>query len=82
MVNHQQHILSTHPVNTFSQHILTTHPHNTYILFINTLCQLLYQARTYDHSRIEYAHLDTIMYIDTDELLFCPQVVIYLPYPP
>ena len=32
------------------------------------------KARTYDHNRIEYAHLDTVMYIDTDELLFCPQV--------
>ncbi len=31
------------------------------------------KARTYDHSRVEYAHLDTMMYIDSDELLFCPQ---------
>jgi hypothetical protein len=31
------------------------------------------KSRTYDHCRIEYSHLDTIMYIDADELLFCPQ---------
>eukprot|EP00596_Hydrurales_sp_CCMP1899_P008838 CAMPEP_0119039226 /NCGR_PEP_ID=MMETSP1177-20130426/8629_1 /TAXON_ID=2985 /ORGANISM="Ochromonas sp, Strain CCMP1899" /LENGTH=360 /DNA_ID=CAMNT_0007002873 /DNA_START=652 /DNA_END=1731 /DNA_ORIENTATION=- len=31
------------------------------------------KARTYDHNRIEYAHLDTIMYVDSDELLHCPQ---------
>ena len=46
------------------------------------------KARTYDHCRVEYAHLDTVMYIDTDELLFCPQVMklppfdVYLPQSP
>ena len=40
------------------------------------------KARTYDHCRVEYAHLDTVMYIDTDELLFCPQVMKLPPSPP
>ena len=34
------------------------------------------KVRTYDHSRIEYAHLDTMMYVDSDELLYCPQVIL------
>lgn len=31
------------------------------------------KARTYDYARVEYAHLKMILYIDSDELLFCPQ---------
>ena len=31
------------------------------------------KVKTYDHCRIEYSTLDTIMYLDTDELFFCPQ---------
>lgn len=32
------------------------------------------KVRTYDHSRVEYAHLNTVLYVDSDELLYCPQV--------
>ena len=31
------------------------------------------KTRTYDYARLEYAHLDTLMYVDADELFFCPQ---------
>ena len=31
------------------------------------------KTRTYDHCRIEYSHLDSILFIDTDEVLFCPE---------
>jgi len=32
------------------------------------------KTRTYDHCRVEYSHLDTILYVDTDELFICPEV--------
>lgn len=31
------------------------------------------KSRTYDYARLEYRHLDMILYIDADELFFCPQ---------
>jgi len=33
------------------------------------------KSKTYDYARIEYAHLDMILYVDADELLYCPQAV-------
>jgi len=33
------------------------------------------KSKTYDYARVEYAHLDMILYVDADELLFCPQAV-------
>lgn len=32
------------------------------------------KVRTYDHNRVEYSHLDSIFYVDSDELFYCPQV--------
>jgi hypothetical protein len=47
-------------------------------LFLGTITDTADQdgdkVRTYDHARVEYAHLDTVMYVDSDELLYCPQV--------
>jgi hypothetical protein len=31
------------------------------------------KSRTYDHARVEYSHLDMILYIDADELFYCPE---------
>eukprot|EP01036_Dinobryon_divergens_P032366 gene32366-41935_t len=31
------------------------------------------KSRTYDYARVEYAALDLIVYLDADELFFCPQ---------
>lgn len=31
------------------------------------------KTRTYDYARLEYIHLDLILYIDTDEFFYCPQ---------
>ena len=31
------------------------------------------KTRTYDYARLEFAHLDTLLFVDADELLFCPQ---------
>lgn len=31
------------------------------------------KTRTYDYVRLEYAHLKTLLFIDTDEIFFCPQ---------
>lgn len=31
------------------------------------------KTRTYDYARLEYAHLDTILFLDADELFYCPQ---------
>ncbi len=31
------------------------------------------KTHTYDHARIEYSHLDLILYIDVDEFFYCPQ---------
>jgi hypothetical protein len=31
------------------------------------------KTRTYDFARIEYAHLDVMLYIDIDEWFYCPQ---------
>eukprot|EP01038_Epipyxis_sp_PR26KG_P008885 gene8885-11984_t len=31
------------------------------------------KSRTYDYARVEYAHLEMILYIDADEIFFCPQ---------
>jgi hypothetical protein len=31
------------------------------------------KTRTYDYCRVEFAHLDVILFIDTDEFFFCPQ---------
>ena len=31
------------------------------------------KTRTYDYCRIEYAHFQVILYIDTDEFFYCPQ---------
>jgi hypothetical protein len=31
------------------------------------------KTRTYDYARLEYAHLDTLLFVDADELLYCPQ---------
>ena len=31
------------------------------------------KTRTYDYARLEYAHLDALLYVDTDEFFFCPQ---------
>ena len=31
------------------------------------------KTRTYDYVRLEYAHLDTLLFVDADELLYCPQ---------
>jgi hypothetical protein len=31
------------------------------------------KARTYDHARLEYDFMDVILYVDADELFYCPQ---------
>lgn len=31
------------------------------------------KTKTYDHCRLEYAHLDVIFFVDADEFFFCPQ---------
>jgi len=31
------------------------------------------KTKTYDHCRVEYAHLDMIFFVDADEFFFCPQ---------
>ena len=31
------------------------------------------KTRTLDHARVEYAHIETMLYIDADELFYCPQ---------
>lgn len=31
------------------------------------------KTRTADYARVEYAHLDMILYIDADEIFYCPQ---------
>ena len=31
------------------------------------------KSKTYDHCRVEYAHLDMIFFVDADEFFFCPQ---------
>ncbi len=31
------------------------------------------KSRTYDHARVEYAHLDFLLFIDADEIFYCPQ---------
>ena len=31
------------------------------------------KTKTYDHARIEYAQMDSILYLDSDEIFFCPQ---------
>jgi hypothetical protein len=31
------------------------------------------KTRTYDYCRIEYAHLDSVFYVDADEFFYCPQ---------
>ena len=33
------------------------------------------KTKTYDHCRVEYSHLDMVLYIDTDEIFYCPQSV-------
>lgn len=30
------------------------------------------KSRTYDYARIEYSHLDSILFVDADEMLYCP----------
>ena len=31
------------------------------------------KTRTYDYARLEYAHLETFLILDADELFYCPQ---------
>lgn len=31
------------------------------------------KTKTYDHCRVEYAHLDVVFFVDADEFLLCPQ---------
>ena len=31
------------------------------------------KTRTYDMARLEYSHMDMILYIDSDEFFYCPQ---------
>lgn len=31
------------------------------------------KTRTYDYARLEYPHLNSILYLDADEFFFCPQ---------
>lgn len=31
------------------------------------------KSRTYDYSRMEFSHMDTMLFLDADEFFFCPQ---------
>ena len=31
------------------------------------------KTKTYDFARVEYAYLHSILFVDSDEFLFCPQ---------
>jgi hypothetical protein len=35
------------------------------------------KTKTYDHARVEYAHLDMVFFVDADEFFLCPQGGLY-----
>eukprot|EP01034_Spumella_vulgaris_P034029 gene34029-41965_t len=39
----------------------------------DTANQDMDKTRTYDYARLEYAHMDMMLYIDADEIFYCPQ---------
>lgn len=39
----------------------------------DTADQDMDKTRTYDYARVEYSHMDTMLYVDADELFYCPQ---------
>eukprot|EP00981_Chlorochromonas_danica_P013524 scaffold6421_cov251-Ochromonas_danica.AAC.18 len=39
----------------------------------DTADQDMDKTRTYDYARLEYSHLHTMLFVDADELLYCPQ---------